>query len=577
MKKLLQITTALAFTFLVSQSKAQVVTGNLSADWTLTDINGVSHNLYTYLNAGKTVFIDISATWCAPCWGYHNTHAFDSVWTNHGPAGAPGVSGTTTDDCMVFFVEGDGATSEACLHGSTGCVDPNNSNTSQGDWVTGVDHPIINPTSSTTPTVNAFNDIYNLGYFPTCVMICPNRSMTEVDQFTAAELYAAKSACSAASVAVDGEMITSLAYNTTLASCDSVTPTFRLGNIGTDTLTSATISLQVDGVTQKTIYWTGNLGTYESATITGVKVGSSVAGTRTITAIISNPNGVVDPTSTNNSTTATFVIYPTVGGAYITESFESAGIPSAWTITAGGNNTWEDAPTAGFNSSSSATLNFYNISSGQIDIMTLPPMSFTGTAAYLTFDVSYAQYSSSNTDKLQVEVSTNCGTSWTSKYSKAGATLKTVPPVGSSVQFVPTGDNQWRHETVNLSTYAGQTNVLVRLKGTSNYGNNLYVDNINFVTSVVGIEENEMLNKLNVYPNPITNSAIVDFNLSESDNVSITLVNALGQLEFSKDLGKMSAGDQNYSLDATSIINGLYFLNIKIGDNTITKKVAINK
>lgn len=577
MKKLLQITTALAFSFLVSQSKAQVVTGNLSADWTLTDINGVSHNLYTYLNAGKTVFIDISATWCAPCWGYHESHAFDSVWANHGPAGAPGVSGTTTNDCMVFFVEGDGATSEACLHGSTGCVDPNNSNTSQGDWVTGVNHPIINPTSTTTPSVNAFNDIYNLGYFPTCVMICPNRSMTEVDQYTAAELYAAKSACSAASVAVDGEMITSLAYNTTLASCDSVTPTFRFGNIGTDTLTSATITLKVDGVTQKTIYWTGNLATYESTTITGVKVGSVVAGTRAITAVISNPNGVVDPTSANNSTTASFVIYPTVGGGYITESFESAGIPSAWTITPGGNNTWEDAPTAGFNSSSSATLNFYSIASGQIDIMTLPPMSFTGTAAYLTFDVSYAQYSSSNTDKLQVEVSTNCGTTWTSKYSKAGATLKTVAPVGSSVQFVPSGDNQWRHETVNLSTYAGQSNVLVRLKGTSDYGNNLYVDNLNFVTSVVGIEENEMLTNIHVYPNPITNSAFVDFNLSESNNVSITLVNALGQLEFSKELGKMSAGDQNYSLDATSISNGLYFLNIKIGDNTITRKVAINK
>lgn len=575
MKKILQITTALALSFAVSQSKAQVVTGNLSADWTLTDLNGVSHNLYTYLNAGKTVFIDISATWCSPCWGYHNTHAFDDIWTNHGPAGAPGVSGTTTDDCIVIFVEGDGSTSETCLYGSIGCIDPNNANTSQGDWVTGVDHPIINPTSTTTPTVNDFNNIYNLSYFPTCVMICPNRSMTEVDQFTAAQLYAAKSDCSAATVAVDGEMITSLAYNTTLASCDSVTPTFRLGNIGTDTLTSATITLQVDGVTQKTIYWTGNLGTYESATITGVKVGSLVAGTRTITAIISNPNGVVDPTSTNNSTTASFVIYPTVGGSYITESFESAGIPSAWTITAGGNKTWEDAPNAGFNSSSSVTLNFYNIIPGQIDIMTLPPMSFTGTSAYLTFDVAYAQYSSSNTDKLQVEVSTNCGSAWTSKYSKAGATLKTSPPVGSA-EFVPTA-SQWRHETVNLSTYAGQTNVLVRLIGTSDYGNNLYVDNINFVNSVVGIEENEMLNNLNVYPNPISNFAKIDFNLVEGDEVSIELVNNLGQILLVENLGKLNAGYQNYSLNASLLKDGFYILNIKVGANVISKKVAINK
>lgn len=579
MKKLLQITTALALLFTAVQSKAQVVTGSLSADWTLTDINGVSHNLYTYLNAGKTVFIDISATWCDPCWAYHNSGAFESIWTNHGPAGATGVSPSTTDDCMVFFVEGDVATNNACLHGSSGCVDANHSNSSQGDWVTGVNHPIIDPTSTTTPSVNGFNNLYNLGYFPTCVMICPDRSMTEVDQFTATELYTAKSACSAATVAVDGEMITSLENNIALASCDSVTPTFRLGNMGTSPLTSATITLKVDGVVQKTINWTGNLASYESALVTGVKVGSSVTGSRTITAIISNPNGVVDPTSSNNSTTASFLIYPSNGGSYIAESFETAGIPNSWTITAGGSKTWEDAPSTGFNSTSSTRLNFFAISKGQIDIMTLPPMSFSNaTTASLTFDVAYCGYNTTTTpeaDKLEVQVSTNCGATWTNKYSKAGNLLKTKAP--QSASFTPANSTQWRHESVNLNAYAGQSLVLVRFKGTSDYGNNLYVDNINFSQFGVGILENEMFNNVNVYPNPITNNAIVDFNLAEANNVSIVLVNTIGQVVITTDLGKMNAGAQNYSLNASSLSNGLYFLNIKVGNYTITKKVTINK
>jgi len=577
MKKILQITTALTLAFTTIQSKAQVVTGNLSADWTLTDINGVSHNLYTYLNAGKTVFIDISATWCAPCWSYHNTGAFESIWVNHGPAGGLGVSGSTTDDCMVFFVEGDGATNSACLHGNSGCVDANHGNTSQGDWTAGVDHPIIDPTTTTTPTVDAFNAIYHLGYFPTCVMICPDRSMTEVDQFTAAQLYAAKTACSAAAVNVDAEMITTLANNTSLASCDSVTPTFRLGNIGIDTLTSATIAISVAGVTQKTINWTGNLGTYESTTITGFKVGSSVAGTHTITATISNPNGVADPTSSNNSTTASFVVYPAVGGAYVSESFENAGIPSDFIITAGGSPTWEDAPTSGFNSSASATLNFYAITSGQNDDMTLPPMSFAGTTvATLSFDVAYAQYDASSADKLQVQVSTNCGATWITKYNKAGTALKTVPPFGTG-QYLPAGPADWRHESVNLNTYAGMSNVLIRFKGISGYGNNLYVDNINFSNSGLGISENEMVNNINVYPNPATNNANIDFNLTDANIVSLIMVNTLGQTVIKKDLGKMNAGIQNYSLDASSLNNGLYFLTIKVGNSTITKKVTINK
>ncbi|MCE9540808.1 MAG: hypothetical protein K8R85_16565, partial [Bacteroidetes bacterium] len=160
MKKILQLLTIATFTFYTCKIKSQVTTGSLSPDWTLTDINGVSHNLYSYLNAGKTVFIDISATWCGPCWSYHNDHEFENVWINHGPSGGLGVSGTTTNDCMLFYVEGDASTTNADLHGT-------GSNT-QGDWVTGTKYPIIDPTNSTNPSVNTFNNMYNLTGFPAC-------------------------------------------------------------------------------------------------------------------------------------------------------------------------------------------------------------------------------------------------------------------------------------------------------------------------------------------------------------------------------------------------------------------------
>ena len=120
--------------FLVSNTKAQLPDGSVAPDFTFTDLNGVSHTLYDYLEDGYTVFLDFSAVWCPPCWGYHTSGALEDLYVNHGPAGAPNVSATTTDDVMVIFVEGDD-NDLVCLQG-TGC-------NTQGDWVTGTPYPIM--------------------------------------------------------------------------------------------------------------------------------------------------------------------------------------------------------------------------------------------------------------------------------------------------------------------------------------------------------------------------------------------------------------------------------------------------
>ncbi|MES2592174.1 MAG: T9SS type A sorting domain-containing protein [Bacteroidota bacterium] len=566
MKKILQIASALVFSFSVTQSKAQLDDGSIASNFTFVDMAGNTQDLYAMLDSGKTVFIDISAAWCAPCWDYHTDGHLEGLYNTYGPAG--------TNEVRVLFIEGELTNTDAQLTGTN--AGNTYAGSSQGNWVAGTPYPIVNLSTATTGA-SAFMTDFNIGYFPTIYMVCPDRSVTLVGPVSTAALYAAKSACGVATAAVDGEMITALQYNKNLASCDSVTPTFRLANIGTTPLTSATITLSVDGTSQKTINWTGSLATYESTTVTGVKVGSLTPGTHAISAVISSPNGIADPTVANNSTTASFLIYPPVGGAFISETFESAGIPNDWAIVAGGNTTWEEDLTVGYSSTASAKLPFYNIGSGQVDYLVLAPMSFAGgSVATLSFKVAYAQYSSSNTDRLQVEVSTNCGTSWVSKFNKSGATLKTVPPVGNA-EYVPAGPADWRQESVNLNTYAGQTNVLVRFKGTSDYGNDLFIDDVNFSSFGVGIEENELNNNVLVYPNPIANNATVAFNLAETNTVSISMVNALGQAVMTENLGKMNAGDQTYSFSTSSLNNGLYFMNIKVGNNTIIKKVTISK
>lgn len=150
---------ASAFLF-AGAASAQI--GAVAPDFTLTDIEGNEHNLYTYLDAGKVVILDCSATWCPPCWTFHQNHYLKSINDQFGPEG--------TDQVVVLFYEADPATTSADLDGS-------GSNT-LGDWVTGVDYPIIDPAAA-----ELSGAVYwPLGY-PTVNVISPKDKEIKADLF----------------------------------------------------------------------------------------------------------------------------------------------------------------------------------------------------------------------------------------------------------------------------------------------------------------------------------------------------------------------------------------------------------
>jgi hypothetical protein len=138
-------------------ASAQIKDLSVAPDFTFPDINGTSQNLYSYLNQGKTVVIDASATWCHPCWQYHTSGSFDSLYEKHDMPG--------DKTWKVIFMEVDPSTNTADLHGT-------GSNT-QGDWVTGAPYTIIDPPAGTA--FNSFLNTYDISYYPTFFMITPNK------------------------------------------------------------------------------------------------------------------------------------------------------------------------------------------------------------------------------------------------------------------------------------------------------------------------------------------------------------------------------------------------------------------
>jgi hypothetical protein len=496
MKKILQLTAAVALSLAAIDAKAQLPDGSIAPNWTLTDINGVSHTLYSDLDAGKTVFIDVSATWCGPCWAYHNTNALEDLWVNHGPMGGTNVSASTTNDVMVYYIEGDGTTNSADLNGT--------GSSTQGDWVTGVSHPIIDPPAA---TINPWNSNYSIGYFPTIYMICPNRVITEVGQLSATALYSAKGTCPApATAAVDGAL---LSIPGTVTACDIATLKTRLQNNSTTPMTSCTIIAKQGTTTVATFPWTGSLNTYDWVDVT---VGTTPISANTTFTYSITTTDAISSNNTKNSTINYSNLAASGNTATVKITTDRYGAETRWYLK-----------------NSAGTT----VASGG------PYTTHATNGAYPEPDVNVPMSAS---DCYTFELTDSYGDGFTGTYGNGSATV----------------------------VYSG-TNVFSITSFTNDFTSRAYK------LTLTGIEENAFVSDVNVYPNPMTNNATVNFNLVAENAVSIAVVNSLGQIVANENLGNMAAGQQTYSLDASKLDNGFYFLNITVGNNVITKKVAISK
>ncbi len=80
-----------------------------------------------------------------------------------------------------------------------------------------------------------------------------------------------------------------------------------------------------------------------------------------------------------------------------------------------------------------------------------------------------------------------------------------------------------------------------------------------------------------VFPNPFSESATVQFTLRKAENVSIGMYNLVGQEILMLDQGTMGVGDHLITLDGSELVQGIYFVNVRIGENSYLKKLIHTK
>ena len=89
-------------------------------------------------------------------------------------------------------------------------------------------------------------------------------------------------------------------------------------------------------------------------------------------------------------------------------------------------------------------------------------------------------------------------------------------------------------------------------------------------------ENDKLINNVKVFYNPISEQISVTFKLAKVNNITIKVMDALGNEVLSLHNGSLDAGMQNLSFETQQkLAEGFYFVRVSGGSETIVKRISI--
>lgn len=289
--------------------------------------------------------------------------------------------------------------------------------------------------------------------------------------------------------------------------CDN--PVIRIKNTGSTTLTSLTITYGLNGTTPSVYNWTGSLPFMEIAEI---KLGDFnwVAGATDFTVTISNPNGGADQYAYNNTMTTKYT-YPPV-------------MPSSMIVEVKTNNyAWETN---------------YELRDASGNIL----LSRNGLTANTTYRDTL-----NLADGCYEFVLNDTGEDGLSFWANTAQ-----------------GNGFCRFKKVSPAT-------IIKSFG-ADFGGQIYQQfNVGLVNNVE--EQNSLTThtEMFVYPNPSTGRVNIDVNMTERNDGTISIVNALGEQVYNHAFKHLSA--ESVEVDLSRYHSGVYFVTLRTAGQVVTKRL----
>lgn len=349
-------------------------------------------------------------------------------------------------------------------------------------------------------------------------------------------------------------------------------PVVNIQNKGINNLTSAVINYQIDGGPVQTYNWTGNLQRLEKNSVTLSSQTVSL-GSHTFNVYTTLPNGSADAVPFNDAITKTFSSL-TYGTLSLNESFENAVYPPFGWKNTGTNKVWYWQKVMGISSNGgNSCIAFDNWTfdkTGRKYSIYTAEYDFTNAGnAVLTYDYAYVPYQDAQGiygDTLVVYYSTNCGSTWMQLIKKGGMQLSSTGST-TNTWFIPSSQSQWKTETINLSSLAGQPKVMLRFEDRPNWSNLLYLDNIK-LSGITAVNEEPNETSSVVFPNPMSSSAAI---ISDMNNCSVKLFDVMGNV-----VKNIFVDQFPYTIERENLSSGIYVIELK-NENKIKRTKIIIK